>query len=143
MPTPSMEDYLEKIYQISKKKGYARVSDVAQALGLQLPSVSRMMQKMGDQELINYEKYGGIVLTQRGKKLGEFLHNRHQVLEKFLELLGVEDSDIIYQDVEGMEHHISKETLYQIEQFVHFAEMNPKWQAEFNEFLNKRRSAEG
>ncbi|OUM90763.1 MAG: hypothetical protein BAA01_07225 [Bacillus thermozeamaize] len=139
MPTPSMEDYLEKIYQISQKKGYARVSDVAQALGLQLPSVSRMIQKMGDKDLVNYEKYGGIVLTDKGHELGQFLHDRHQVLEVFLQLLGVEDEEVIYRDVEGIEHHISTETLHQIMKFIRFSKQHPEWQEAYQRFLDSEK----
>jgi len=135
MPTPSMEDYLEKIYQISQRKGYARVSDVAQALGLQLPSVTRMIQKMGDKDLVNYEKYGGIVLTDKGQELGQFLHDRHQVLELFLQLLGVEDQAVIYQDVEGIEHHISTQTLRQIVKFIRFTKQHPEWMEAYRSFL--------
>lgn len=134
MPTPSMEDYIEKIYQISQDKGYARVSDVAQALGLQLPSVSRMMQKMGEEDLVNYERYGGVVLTDKGQELGKFLNNRHEVLEEFLRLLGLEDEEVIYRDVEGIEHHISKLTLWHITQFVQFAKANQAWFNHYQEY---------
>lgn len=142
MPTPSMEDYLEKIYQISQRKGYARVSDVAQALGLQLPSVTRMIQKMGDKDLVNYEKYGGIVLTDKGQELGQFLHDRHQMLEMFLRLLGVEDEEVIYRDVEGIEHHISNETLRQIMKFIRFSQQRPDWLEEYRSFLASEKMAE-
>jgi len=142
MPTPSMEDYLEKIYQISQRKGYARVSDVAQALGLQLPSVTRMIQKMGDKDLVNYEKYGGIVLTDKGQELGQFLHDRHQMLELFLQLLGVEDEAVIYRDVEGIEHHISTQTLRQIMKFIRFSQERPEWLEEYRAFLAAEKRAE-
>ncbi len=142
MPTPSMEDYLEKIYQISQRKGYARVSDVAQALGLQLPSVTRMIQKMGDKDLVNYEKYGGIVLTDKGQELGQFLHDRHQVLETLLQLLGVEDEAVIYEDVEGIEHHISTQTLRQIMKFIRFTQQHPEWMEAYRAFLASEKEME-
>lgn len=57
MPTPSMEDYIEKIYSLIENKGYARVSDIAEELLVHPSSVTKMVQKLDKDEYLVYEKY--------------------------------------------------------------------------------------
>lgn len=119
MRTPSMEDYLEKIFSLIREKGYARVSDIAEALEVHPSSVTKMVQKLDKDEYLIYEKYRGLVLTPKGKKIGKRLVDRHQLLEEFLEIIGV-NPEVIYKDVEGIEHHISAESLTAIEYLVQY-----------------------
>ncbi|GIP51977.1 MULTISPECIES: transcriptional regulator MntR [Paenibacillus] len=110
MPTPSMEDYLERIYKLIDEKGYARVSDIAEGLEVHPSSVTKMIQKLDKDEYLIYEKYRGLVLTNKGKKVGKRLVDRHELLEEFLEMIGV-DHENIYKDVEGIEHHLSWDSI--------------------------------
>lgn len=119
MPTPSMEDYIEQIYNLIETKGYARVSDLAEALSVHPSSVTKMVQKLDKDEYLNYEKYRGFVLTTKGKKIGERLVFRHDLLEQFLEIIGVEESQI-YEDVEGIEHHLSWNSIDRIAELVKY-----------------------
>ncbi|OZU89990.1 manganese transport transcriptional regulator [Virgibacillus indicus] len=117
MPTPSMEDYIEQIYILIDTKGYARVSDIAEALKVHPSSVTKMVQKLDKDEYLNYEKYRGLILTQKGNKIGERLVFRHTLLEQFLEIIGVEKENI-YDDVEGIEHHLSWNSIDRIGDLV-------------------------
>ncbi len=119
MPTPSMEDYLERIYKLIDEKGYARVSDIAEGLEVHPSSVTKMIQKLDKDEYLIYEKYRGLVLTNKGKKVGKRLVDRHQLLEEFLGLIGVQQ-EFIYNDVEGIEHHLSWEPITRIETLVEY-----------------------
>ncbi|WP_106497167.1 transcriptional regulator MntR [Lentibacillus sp. Marseille-P4043] len=119
MPTPSMEDYIEQIYNLIESKGYARVSDIAEALQVHPSSVTKMVQKLDKDEYLNYEKYRGFVLTAKGKKIGERLVFRHELLEQFLEIIGVEHENI-YEDVEGIEHHLSWNSIDRIGDLVQY-----------------------
>lgn len=121
MPTPSMEDYLERIYKLMEDKGYARVSDIAEALGVHPSSVTKMVQKLDQKEYLVYEKYRGFVLTAKGKKIGKRLVYRHELLEDFLTLIGVEN-EYIYNDVEGIEHHLSWDAIDRIGDLVQYFE---------------------
>lgn len=121
MPTPTMEDYIEQIYILMETKGYARVSAIAEALQVQPSSVTKMVQKLDKDDYLNYEKYQGLVLTPRGKKIGERLVYRHELLEKFLQMIGV-DEENIYTDVEGIEHHLSWNSIDRIGDLVQFLE---------------------
>ncbi|MDO3409523.1 transcriptional regulator MntR [Saccharibacillus sp. CPCC 101409] len=129
MPTPSMEDYLERIYLLIEEKGYARVSDIAEGLEVHPSSVTKMIQKLDKDEYLVYEKYRGLILTSKGKKIGKRLVDRHQLLEEFLRLIGVEESHI-YKDVEGIEHHLSWDSITRIESLVEFFARDPKRLAE-------------
>ncbi|MEC5422275.1 transcriptional regulator MntR [Virgibacillus sp. C22-A2] len=119
MPTPSMEDYIEQIYNLIDTKGYARVSDIAEALAVHPSSVTKMVQKLDKDKYLNYEKYRGFILTAKGKKIGERLVFRHELLENFLEIIGV-DEDKIYNDVEGIEHHLSWNSIDRIGDLVNY-----------------------
>lgn len=119
MPTPSMEDYLERIYKLIDEKGYARVSDIAEGLEVHPSSVTKMIQKLDKDEYLIYEKYRGLVLTNKGKKIGKRLVDRHQLLEEFLGMIGV-DHENIYKDVEGIEHHLSWDSITRIATLVEY-----------------------
>ncbi len=124
MPTPSMEDYLENIYKLIEQKGYARVSDIAEALEVHPSSVTKMVQKLDQNKYLVYEKYRGLVLTPKGKKIGKRLVDRHHLLEQFLRLIGVSE-ELIYKDVEGIEHHLSWDSITCIENLVAYLEEHP------------------
>ncbi len=119
MPTPSMEDYIEQIYMLIEEKGYARVSDIAEALSVHPSSVTKMVQKLDKDEYLIYEKYRGFSLTSKGNKIGKRLVFRHDLLEQFLKIIGVKDENI-YQDVEGIEHHLSWDSIERIVDLVQF-----------------------
>lgn len=125
MPTPSMEDYLERIYKLIDEKGYARVSDIAEGLEVHPSSVTKMIQKLDKDDYLIYEKYRGLILTTKGKKIGKRLVDRHQLLEEFLTLIGVQHENI-YKDVEGIEHHLSWDSITQIETLVEFFRRDEK-----------------
>ncbi|ALC81592.1 MULTISPECIES: transcriptional regulator MntR [Bacillus] len=121
MPTVSMEDYIEQIYILIEEKGYARVSDIAEALKVHPSSVTKMVQKLDKDEYLVYEKYRGLVLTPKGNKIGKRLVYRHELLEQFLRIIGV-DEEKIYHDVEGIEHHLSWNSIDRIGDLVQYFE---------------------
>ena len=110
----AVEDYLERILELINTKGYARVVDIAQGLKISQASVTNMVQRLDAEGLLKYEKYRGLVLTASGEALARNITRRHQLLSDFLHLFDL-DEEIIYRDVEGMEHHISPPTLRAIE----------------------------
>ena len=132
MPTPSMEDHIEQIYLLIEQKGYARVSDIAEALSVLPSSVTKMVQKLDKDGFLVYEKYRGLTLTEKGLKLGKKLVKRHELLEAFLRLIGVEEENI-YEDVEGIEHHLSWNSIDRIADLVIILEDNPSLQEKLSE----------
>ena len=121
MATPSMEDYIEQIYILIEEKGYARVSDIAENLNVHPSSVTKMVQKLDHEEYLIYEKYRGLILTAKGKKIGKRLVYRHELLESLLQIIGVKDENI-YNDVEGIEHHLSWDSIDRIGDVVQYFE---------------------
>src|SRR5450432_3942048 len=120
----AVEDYLERILELINTKGYARVVDIASSLKISQASVTNMVQRLDGEGLLKYEKYRGLVLTTAGETLARSIAHRHQLLTDFLKLLGIDD-DVIYHDVEGMEHHISPETLHAIETLTSHLQRQP------------------
>ncbi len=140
-----MEDYIEQIYMLIEEKGYARVSDIAEALAVHPSSVTKMVQKLDKDEYLIYEKYRGLVLTPKGKKIGKRLVYRHELLEQFLRIIGV-DEEKIYDDVEGIEHHLSWNSIDRVGDLVQYFEDDSKRiddlrsvQKETNRKINKSR----
>lgn len=141
MPTPSAEDYLERIYELIQEKGYARVIDIASSLQVRSSSVTKMLQKLGAESLVNYEKYRGITLTPRGEAIARSVKNRHRKLEELLRMLGVGERSIA-RDVEGVEHHVSPETLACFRDLVSFFQEHPQTLTAFLKHRRARRCAQ-
>ncbi|WP_047151472.1 transcriptional regulator MntR [Aneurinibacillus tyrosinisolvens] len=134
MATPSMEDYLERIYTLIEEKGYARVSDIAEALNVHPSSVTKMVQKLDKSQYLVYEKYRGLVLTTKGKKMGKRLVDRHALLESFLRIIGVSE-EVIFDDVEGIEHHLSWDSITCIECLVQYFQEEPERVADLRRLM--------
>jgi Mn-dependent DtxR family transcriptional regulator len=125
----AVEDYLERILELIDSKGYARVVDIASSLQISQASVTNMVQRLGTEGLLKYEKYRGLVLTAAGEKLARNIAHRHRLLTDFLQLLGLSPR-VIYHDVEGMEHHISPPTLRAIEALTRQLRRRPALRAQ-------------
>lgn len=108
--TQAVEDYLEQIHQLIEGKGYARAVEIAENLGVAQASVSNMLQKLDQDGFVVREKYRGVTLTDHGREVAERIVVRHELLTRLLRAFELPE-DIIYRDVEGMEHHISRPTL--------------------------------
>lgn len=121
----TVEDYLERIRDLIKSKGYARVVDIAAGLGVSQASVSNMVQRLDAEGLLKYEKYRGTVLTESGEEVAQKIAHRHRLLENFLGLLGIDEVSV-QRDIEGMEHHISPQTFQAIEQLTRYLEKHPE-----------------
>ena len=130
-PTPAsdltrVEDYLEVVYELIQKKGYARSADIAELLGVKSPSVTAMLQRLHAKGFIVYERYRGFTLTSSGEQLAKSVQKRHYTLLKFLRILGVEEK-IAKSDAEGIEHHVHNITIDRIARIVEYAEQHPSW----------------
>ncbi len=136
MPSESVEDYLEAIYTMVKKKGYARTTDIKNILSHSAASVTEMFQKLDRDGYVNYEKYGGVTLTDDGMKIAREVSKRHKVLTRFLEILGIPE-DIAEEDACRIEHSVHDETVKLLTNFVEFVQTfseSPKWLEHFREF---------
>lgn len=133
--TSGMEDYLEMVFRLCGKKGYTRMGDLAQALNVQPPSASAMVQKLADAGYVQYHKYGMIELTARGLEWGRYLLYRHTVIEEFLRLIGV--STGLLAETEKIEHNVSHQTVERIRHLVRYFEEKPELMKAFREYIQK------
>lgn len=137
MTTERNEDYLEAIDAVIQKKGYAKVKDISNILGVGPSSVTEMFQKLNNSGYINYEKYGGVTLTHKGKKIALETKRKHMMLHDFLLILGLNDK-VADEDACKIEHVLNPESLDRLTKFVEFVKMKdqdvPRWLDHFKYF---------
>jgi len=133
--TSSMEDYLEMIYRICKKEGYVRMNQLAKKLNVRPSSATKTVQKLSSLDMVDYQKYGIIQLTEGGKKVGGFLLKRHNIIDEFLKNIGIEETRL--KDTEMIEHNVSINTLQKRYILNKFLLDNPSIMMEFEDFRAK------
>ena len=105
----SAEDYLESILVLSKKGGGVRSIDIATRLGVSKPSVSHAMKLLREDGYIAMDRYGTVTLLEKGAEIANQIYERHIVLARMLEGLGV-PAEIAMEDACKMEHDISEQS---------------------------------
>lgn len=123
-PSQSAEDYLERIHELIEEKGYARVVDIASSLDVREASVTGMVQKLGEMGYLKYEKYRGLILTDKGLEIARRIQSRHETLSRFFSLFAL-SPETQQQDIEGIEHHLSPATVEVLADLAAFFEDNP------------------
>lgn len=114
--TETTEDYVELIADLIEVQKEARASDLAVRLGVSNPTVSKVLSRLQDEGFIESQPYRSIFLTKKGESLAKRCKERHQIVLDFLIRLGV-DSETAEFDAEGIEHHISEQTLEIMKKF--------------------------
>ena len=120
-----MEDYLEIIGELVELKGYATTLDISRYMHVSAPSVTKMLQRLDENGFLEYEKYHGINLTNKGIQVAEGIRQKHGILLEFFEILEV-GYETANQDAEGIEHHLNPKTIKQLRKFITFLKANPK-----------------
>jgi DtxR family transcriptional regulator, Mn-dependent transcriptional regulator len=119
--SPNMEDYMEAIVVLSEKHRVVRVKDIAQSLSIKMPSVTAALNKLKEQRLIDYEKYGFVELTEKGKEIAERIYFRHRALMEFFNDVLMLDAETSELQACKVEHLLSPEAfqkLYNLLKFV-------------------------
>ena len=110
------EDYTEMIADLIRNVGEARAVDVAKHFGVTGPTVNSIIRRLVRDGLVVSKPYRSIFLTDKGQVLADYCKKRHEIVYNFLIKIGV-NSDIAKNDAEGIEHHVSAETLSVFEQY--------------------------
>lgn len=115
--TFAMEDYLEMIYRLSDRNGCAvRTKQLADRLNVTPSAVSKMADNLRSLELINYERYGYMTLTDKGRLLGQSLIARHSIINRFLCFINGTESEL--EETEKIEHYLSPRTISNMQKFL-------------------------
>lgn len=115
--TELIEDYVELIADLIEDGGEARQVDIAQRLGVAQPTVAKMLKRLATDGYIQQRRYRGVFLTDIGMQLAEQSRERHHIVESFLCAIGI-SVETARIDAEGIEHHVSPETLEAFKRFV-------------------------
>lgn len=113
----SAEDYLEAILVLSRKDGGVRSVDIASMLGVSKPSVSHAMKLLREDGYIAMDRYGTVTLLEKGMEIAERIYERHTVLTKMLEGLGVSE-EVAKADACKLEHDVSDESFEKIKEHL-------------------------
>ncbi len=115
--TETAEDYVEAVLQVIDSRGACRVVDLAKRFGVSHVTVTKTVSRLQAAGYLTSEPYGPIILTRKGRRVANESMKRHQIVLEFLLALGIGRS-VAEVDAEGMEHHVSQETLSKFEAFV-------------------------
>jgi DtxR family transcriptional regulator, manganese transport regulator len=115
--TETAEDYAEAIAELSASVGEARAVDLARRLGVSHVTVIRTVARLQRDGYVRTQPYRSIFLTDKGTRLAEASRRRHDIVVEFLRSLGVPEA-IAHTDAEGIEHHVSPETLAAFRRYV-------------------------
>lgn len=115
--TEIMEDYVELIADLIDSTGEARSVDIAKRFGVTTPTVARMIGRLKEAGWIETQPYRAIFLTDEGRRIAEASRRRHQLVVETLTAIGVSERTA-RADAEGIEHHVSEETLDAFERFL-------------------------
>jgi Mn-dependent transcriptional regulator len=133
--TPAMEDYLEMIYRNIEKNGYMRINTLSELLNVKPSSATKMVQNLAQLGFLNYKKYGIIFLTEKGAFIGKFLLDRHNTIETFLTLIGINEDALV--ETELIEHNISANTTNILKLLNEFWAQSPDFLIKFEEYKSK------
>jgi len=135
MLSPSLEDYLEEIYQLSLQNEQIRIRDIAERLNVSSPSVVKALRKLHKKNYVQYQRYQGVELTEEGERLGNLLVKRNSILQEFLYVINSHCNTV--QEAEAMEHYLSPPTISAIEKLVEFMKREPDVMKRFMEFCEQ------
>ncbi len=114
--TETAEDYVELIADLISAKGEARLVDLSERFGVSHATASKILARLKDEGYIDSQPYRSLFLTEKGTELAKTCKERHEIVLAFLLKLGV-SRETAELDAEGIEHHVSAETLEQFRRF--------------------------
>ncbi|NDR58954.1 manganese-binding transcriptional regulator MntR [Aliiruegeria sabulilitoris] len=112
-----LEDYVEMIGDLIGEFGEARITDIAQRMGVTHPTATKAVSRLKREGLAISRPYRGVFLTDEGAAMAELVRARHRTVVDLLVAIGV-PAETAELDAEGMEHHVSDVTLKAFEAFL-------------------------
>lgn len=115
--TETAEDYVEAISEVIANEGVCRGADLARLFGVSHVTVTKTISRLSNEGLVETKPYAPLSLTKRGEKLAAAARRRHDIVLRFLTTLGVSPA-VATVDSEGIEHHVSEETLKAFQAYI-------------------------
>ena len=112
-----IEDYVELIGDLAGEGGFAKQVQIANCLAVAQPTVAKMLKRLDEMGYVSIRRYHGVSLTDKGAKLARESRERHNIVRRFLESIGVDPATACV-DAEGIEHHVSAQTLKAFAEFA-------------------------
>ncbi|HMG51303.1 MAG TPA: manganese-binding transcriptional regulator MntR [Inquilinus sp.] len=115
--TETAEDYVEMIAELIDSQGEARIVELAERFGVAHATVNKTVARLQREGLVSARPYRSIFLTDAGRAMADACRKRHRIVVEFLKSIGV-SAEVAEIDAEGIEHHVSEETLAAFERLV-------------------------
>jgi len=124
MLSPAVEDYLKAIYKLADEQP-ATTTDVARRLDVSSASVTNMVKRLAEMQLVEYQSYRGVTLTPAGEKIALEIIRHHRLLETYLrEVMGY-SWEQMHDEAEQLEHHISEEFESKLDELLGYPTHDP------------------
>lgn len=125
MPTTSVENYLKAMYHLESSGDRVKTKALAEALDVSHASVSNMLQSLAGEDLVEYQRYKGALLTESGRATALNVIRKHRLIEMFLvETLGY-TWDEVHHEAETLEHSVSDQLAQRIDDFLGNPQFDP------------------
>ncbi|MGH1376839.1 MAG: manganese-binding transcriptional regulator MntR [Alphaproteobacteria bacterium] len=115
--TETAEDYVELIADLIEVNGEARVVDLSKRFGVSHATVNKTVSRLKKEGLVDSQPYRSLFLTDKGREIAQDCKQRHIIVVEFLKSIGVSEK-VAEMDAEGVEHHVSQETLEAFQRFI-------------------------
>ncbi len=144
--TRRREDYLEAVFELVRRDGFARVRDIARRTGVSKSSVTAALRQLSRAELVHYDPYQMVTLTARGEALAREVRRRHNTIRDFLrEVLSI-DPETAEANACRMEHVVDEKVLHRLSMLAEFVQDRPdrggEWLGDFLAFCRAQDSRE-
>ncbi len=123
--TETAQDYVEAVSDIVHRHGLCRVKHLVEHMGVSHVTVSRIISRLRDEQLVETEHHRPIRLTEKGQRLAAESRRRHEIVLRFLLALGVPEAEAA-SEAEGIEHHVGPSTVQCMEIFLNLQEAEVK-----------------
>lgn len=141
--SPSLEDYIEVIYNTIQEKNVARAKDIKDNLSVHGASVTGALRTLADKGLINYKPYEFITLTKEGETIGKAISRRHKILSDFMINVLGKDPKSTEEVACGMEHSMDPDLTVRLSTFMEFVQKTPDFLESFYTYFREHQGEDG
>ena len=125
MASITEENYLKALFALEGKQTNVTTTDISKILHVKLPTVTSMMKKLNEQEMVNYQKYHPLSLTDKGKKTAALIVRKHRLCEMFLVKKMNFGWEEVHEIAEELEHTNSTVFFEKMDELLEFPEFDP------------------